>query len=111
MSGFAGALRERVTIWRRAEARDALGGASGTWTAGASVWAAVRPGGREPPVEAEARSAAPRWRVTLRAGAGARVGDRIGWRGRWLLVAGLVEDPATPDRVMLETEEERPCAE
>ncbi len=108
MSGeLAGALRERVTIFRRAGARDALGGASGGWAAIAAAWAAIVPDGAGDEVSGDALDAAPRWRVTLRAPAQATIGDRIGWGARMLRVRGRSDDPAARDRVMLAAEEVR----
>ena len=42
----AGLLVERVTIERRIEARDDLGGSAAEWTQEAEVWAGVAPDGQ-----------------------------------------------------------------
>lgn len=106
MSGFAGRLRERVTVLRAATTRDAIGAATGDWEEIGTMWAAVSPAGSGPVEAGGARAAMPVWRVELRAGDLA-VGDRIGWRGRVLTVRGLTRDPATPDRMMAIGEELR----
>lgn len=108
MSGeLAGRLSELVTIQRRGGDRDALGGASGAWTAIGDRWASLAPQQSGPLMAGDALDARPRWRVTLRAGSGVAVGDRLGWRGRMLGVRGVVDDPALPDRTVIEAEEER----
>lgn len=96
---FAGVLRERVTLMRRDPARDALGGASGTWSEVRDFWAAVEPvGARE----------MPRWRVMLRDEGGSPVmGDRLGWGGRTLAILAIGSDPRLPGRITIEAEETR----
>ncbi|HWW65319.1 MAG TPA: head-tail adaptor protein [Sphingomonadaceae bacterium] len=108
MSGaLAGLLTERVTIERRGGARDALGGAVGDWNAIGVRWARLEPRGYGPLIVGEALDARPRWRVTLRGQSGVAVGDRLLWRGRTMIVRGVMDDPATPDRTLFEAEEER----
>ena len=104
---LAGRLRERVTILRADPARDALGGAAPEWVALATRWAAIDPDGTGDAVAGEAADAAARFRITLRPGVAAAIGDRIGWAGRTLRVRAIVEDPATPDRIVLRVEEIR----
>lgn len=109
MSGgeLAGRLRSRVAIERRDPARDALGGASGLWLAIGSAWAELAPDGSGDAVAGDARGMAPRWQVTLRTGAEVAIGDRLVWRGRRLRVRKRTEDPAFPDRITINAEEER----
>ncbi len=102
MSGFAGALGERVTFLERATVRDDLGGASGGWVDGVTVWAAVRPDGAAPLDEAGLRL---RWALTLRAGVA--VPRRLRWHGLTLAVRRSETDPTLPDRIVLRTEEVR----
>lgn len=97
---FAGALRQRVTIMRGADA-------TGASPAPATRYAAVRPDGAGEMVAGEAVSAAPRYLMTLRAGVEALPGDRIGWGARVLKVRGVIADPTTPDRIVLKVEEVR----
>lgn len=109
MSGtLAGRLRERVTIERRATARDALGGANGGWSPLRSGWAGIEPDREGAAVSGEALSAMPRWTVVMRREAPMpELGDRIGWQGRRLRVRAVAWDPRTPDRIAIDTEEER----
>lgn len=108
MSGeLAGRLRSRVAIQRRAADRDTIGGATGDWVTIGQAWAGLAPDGTGDVAAADARRAAPRWQVTLRAGADVTIGDRLIWRGRKLRVRRLSEDPAQPDRIMLDTQEDR----
>lgn len=103
---LAGALQERVTIERRGAERDALGGAVGDWSLVGAGWAAIVSDGFGPVSEADARSALPRWRVTMRR-ADVRVGDRIMWGERALVVARRGDDPRARDRMILTAEEQR----
>ncbi len=108
MSGFAGRLRDRVTIERQDAGRDALGGANGGWSEVRSAWAAVVPGQTGAPVRAGARDALPNWLVTIRAeGAVPMLGDHVLWKGRRLRVRLIGEDQRRPDRLVLGTEEQR----
>ena len=109
MSGgeLAGTLRERLTLERRAAGRDGMGGADGAWSTIGTVWAALEPRTSGPAVQGDALDMRPRWRVTLRAGSGIAVGDRLVWRARYLRVRGVTDDPALPDRTSVEAEEER----
>ena len=104
---LAGRLRELVTLQRREDARDAIGGAAGGWRAIGDYRAAIEPRPAGPQEVADALDARPRWRVTLRAGSGARPGDRLAWRGRLIAVRAVTDDPATPERTLIEAEEER----
>ncbi|MDB5685368.1 MAG: hypothetical protein JWM75_3066 [Sphingomonas bacterium] len=104
---LAGRLRERITIERRETTRDAVGGTSGGWTPIGEWWAAVAPDGSGDIVAADRRTAAARWRITLRTGADLRIGDRLTWRGTRMRVRRRIDDPAQPDRITVETEEER----
>ena len=108
MSGeLAGRLRSRVTILRRVTTRDAIGGSAGDWVTIGQAWAGLTPDGTSEPTVGDAPSAALRWKVTLRTGADVTIGDRLLWRGRVLRVRRLSDDPAEPDRIMLDTQEER----
>ena len=108
MSGdeFAGTLTQRVTIERRAGDRDQAGGATGGWPAIATTFAAIAPAGTTDIEAGEALDARPRWGVTMRP-ADVIFGDRLRWGARLLAVRSVVADPRTPDRMMLECEEER----
>lgn len=108
MSGeFAGALRERVTIERRAGDRDALAGASGRHVYDGAAWVAVAP---LPPGAEQigaALSALPRWQITMRKREGIGPWTRLVWRGRYLGVRSVTSDPRTPERMQLVCDELR----
>lgn len=108
MSGeFAGALRERVTIERRAPSRDNRGGANGAWMYDGAAWVGVAPVVPANLAEADALSAAPRWRVTMRKREGIGLDTRLVWRGRFLAVRGVESDPREPAQMLLACEEKR----
>jgi head-tail adaptor len=101
---LAGALSERVTLLRRAETRDALGGAVVSWADGGLRWAALVPAG-EADGTGDRPFGVPRWSATLRAGVAVAPGDRLMWRDRLVGVLAVTADPATPDRLTLKLEE------
>jgi head-tail adaptor len=104
---LAGALTERLTILVRAATRDALGGASGAWLPGATIWASLSPDGAATEGEGDVPGMAGRWRATVRAPSPVASQDRVQWRGRTLRVRGVTADPATPDRLIWLLEDER----
>lgn len=108
MSGgeLAGRLREPILIQRRDDSRDALGGADGGWVDVAEAWAAFAPAGAGPEVAGDAIRAAARWRIIIRAGVAVQPGDRIARANRRIRVTRVIHDPATPDRIGLEGEDE-----
>lgn len=108
MSGeLAGSLRERVTIEQPLPQRDALGGRRGGWTYDGAAWARVTPLVPADAATGDARSALPRWSVTLRKREGIMPGTRLVWRGRFLIVRHGISDPAEPARMILTCEETR----
>lgn len=108
MSGeLAGALTRRVSILRRANDRDDLGGANGEWSVVAGAWASLEPINPANWGEGDLPTATPRWRAVLRAGTEVAPGDRVQWRLLLLTVRAVEADPATPDRIVLTLEEER----
>ena len=92
MSGLAGLLRERVTVMRADDARDALGGVGGTAAVVGSVWAGCVPDGDR------------RWRIAMRP-FGVRVGDRIERVGMTVRAVRVLADPRMPDRITVYAEE------
>ena len=104
---LAGRLRERVTIARAADDRDALGAADGAWVTVATLWTAVAADGAGEAAVGEAVSVAARFRVTIRAGVAVLPGDRIDWAGRLLRVRSVAEAPELRDRIVLMAEEVR----
>ena len=107
MTEFAGALRERIAFERRSDERDLLAGARGKWRYDGAAWAAVTPLGAGDPVEADALSALPRWRVIVRKREGLDPNSRIVWRGRYLRVRSVESDPREPAQMILITQEQR----
>jgi len=105
---LAGRLRTRVIIERREDARDAIGAATGDWITMRSAWVEIAPESIGPLAVADARSAMPRWTVTMRFEAPLpAIGDRVLWAARTLRVRSVIADPRTPDQLTLSTEEER----
>ena len=108
MSGeFSGALRERVTIERRAEARDGLGGSTGAYRYDGAAWVAVAPVAPQSLSAADAVSILPRWRVTMRKREGIGPETRLVWRHRFLAVRFVESDPREPAKMILTCEEMR----
>lgn len=105
--GFAGTLRERVTIERRLGNRDAPGGATGRYAYGGAAWAAVSPLIPADLSAADSLSAMPRWHVIMRKREGIDLRTRLVWRGRFLGVRAVVSDPRDPARMVLTCEEAR----
>jgi head-tail adaptor len=104
---FAGALRERVTIERRSDARDALARGTGRWLYDGAAWVAVTPLVPADLTVANALSALPRWQVVMRKREGIGVWTRLVWRGRFLAVRGVLSDPRDPARMVMTCEEWR----
>ena len=107
MSEFAGTLKERVVIERRAALRTELGMQAGGWETVATCLAAVVAEGAGAEAEAQALSAMSRYRVTIRNRDGIAVGQQVKWRGRVLAVRQRIDDPGLPDRILLRCEEVR----
>jgi head-tail adaptor len=108
MSGeVAGALRERVTIERRLDDRDALAGARGRYVYDGAAWVAVTPIVPAGLSAADSLHAMPRWRVTMRKRDGIDLRTRLVWRARLLAVRGVVSDPCEPAQMILTCEERR----
>ena len=107
MTEFAGTLRERLLIERPVSLRNDMGLQEPGWESvcrcvGAVVLETV---GAES--EAQALSAMPRYRVTIRRREGIAIDQRISWKGRSLMVRQLLDDPRTRDRVVMRCEEAR----
>lgn len=105
----AGLLVERVTIERRIDARDDLGGSAAEWTQEAEVWAGVAPDGQGAMASGGAARGERRWAITLRRRSGLGLNCRLRWRGRLLRVRHVDDDPRVRDIVTLRCEEE-PCS-
>jgi head-tail adaptor len=104
---FAGTLRERVVIERPISVRNAMGLQEPGWELVCRCLASVVLESVGAESEAQALSAMPRYRVTIRRRDGLALDQRIGWNGRRLMVRQLLEDPGTKDRVTMRCEEVR----
>ena len=104
---FAGTLREHVVIETRLGNRDSRAGAVGNYRYDGQAWAAVSPLMPADMTRADALSAMPRWRVTLRKREGLGPGTRLTWRGKYLAVRAASSDPETPAQMQLTCEEVR----
>ena len=107
MSEFAGTLRERIVIEKPVSSRNALGLQEPGWEEVCRCLAAVAPDGIGPQSEAQALSAMPLYRVTIRQREGVAIGQRISWKGRRLMVRQLLEDPRLKDRMIMRCEKVR----
>ncbi|HXG81551.1 MAG TPA: head-tail adaptor protein [Sphingomicrobium sp.] len=104
---FAGTLNERIIIERPADLRTASGLQTAGWEPVARCLAAIVAEGVGPEAEAQALSAMPRYRVTIRWREGISVGQRLLWGDRAMLVKQRIDDPRLRDRIMLRCEEMR----
>jgi head-tail adaptor len=104
---FVGTLRERVVIERPISVRNAMGLQEPGWELVCRCLASVVLESVGAESEAQALSAMPRYRVTIRRRDGLALDQRIGWNGRRLMVRQLLEDPGTKDRVTMRCEEVR----
>ena len=108
MSGeFAGTLRERVTIERPVSSRNAMGLKQPGWETVCSCLASVALESVGAESEAQALSAMPKFRVTIRQREGIGLGQRISWNGRKMMVRQLLDDPRSKDRITMRCEEVR----
>lgn len=107
MSEFAGTLKERIVIEKPVDLRTASGLQTAGWEPVARCLAAIVAEGAGAEAEAQALSAMPRFRVTIRQRDGIAVGQRVSWGGRAMLVKQRIDDPKLPDRILLRCEEMR----
>ena len=108
MSGeFAGMLRERILIEQPSSERTAMGVRTAGWETVARCLAAIEPEGVGPEAEAQALSAMPRFRVSIRPRDGIAIDQRIIWGKRVLMIRQLVDDPRRRDRITMRCEEVR----
>ena len=109
MSGeFAGTLRERVLIERPISSRNAMGLQEPGWEQVCRCLASVALESVGAESEAQALSAMPRFRVTIRQREGIAIDQRISWSGRKMMVRQLLDDPRSRDRIVMRCEEVRP---
>lgn len=108
MSGeFAGTLKERILIERASTERTAMGLQTAGWETVARCLAAIEAEGVGAEAEAQALSAMPRYRVSIRPRDGVGIDQRISWGKRVLMVRQLVDDPRRKDRLIMRCEEVR----
>jgi len=104
---FAGTLRERVLIERPISLRNAMGLQEPGWEQVCRCLASVVLDSVGPEAEAQALSAMPKFKVTIRPRDGIAIDQRITWNGRKLMVRQLLDDPRTKDRIAMRCEEVR----
>lgn len=104
---FAGTLKERILIERPSSERTAMGLQISGWEMLARCLAAIEPEGAGPEAEAQALSAMPRFRVSIRARDGIAIDQRITWGKRMLMIRQLVDDPRRRERIVMRCEEVR----
>lgn len=107
MTEFAGTLRERVVIERPISTRNAMGLQEPGWEEVCRSLANVVLESVGAESEAQALSAMPRFRVTIRRRDGIAIDQRILWNGRSLMVRQLLDDPRAKDRIAMRCEEVR----
>ncbi|MFL6730143.1 MAG: head-tail adaptor protein [Sphingomicrobium sp.] len=104
---FAGTLSQRVVIERPVSMRNAMGLQEPGWELVCRCLAGVILESVGPESEAQALSAMPRYRVTIRRREGIRLDQRVTWGGRKLMVRQVLDDPAAKDRLTMRCEEVR----
>lgn len=104
---FSGLLSERITIERPVSLRNEMGLQQPGWERVCRALASITLDSLAAEAEGQALSAMPRYRVLIRWRPGLALGQRIGWRGRYLIVRQLREDPRRRDRLLLRCEEAR----
>jgi head-tail adaptor len=104
---FAGSLRERVVIERPVSIRNVMGLQEPGWEQVCRCLASVVLESVGPESEAQALSAMPRYRVTIRRRDAIAIDQRVSWNGRKLMVRQMLEDPREKDRVTMRCEEVR----
>lgn len=107
MTEFAGTLKERITIERPTTLRTPTGLQEAGWETVATCLAAIALEGVGAEAEAQALSAMPRLRVTIRRREKIAIDQRIQWGKRTLTIRQLLDDPRFPDRLVMRCEETR----
>jgi SPP1 family predicted phage head-tail adaptor len=83
-----GSLTDRVSLQRRVDTSELEGGVTHMFMTVSSLWARVRSLSARLAVAGDGRSAEASHMVVVRFRTDVVVGDRFGWRGRWLEVVG-----------------------
>jgi head-tail adaptor len=107
MTEFAGTLRERIIIESPVSLRNAMGLQEPGWQEVCRCLAAVALESVGAEAEAQALSAMPLYRVTIRQRDSIAIGQRITWKERRLIARQLLDDPRTKDRIVMRCEEVR----
>ena len=107
MTEFAGTLRERVVIEQAGSTRNEMGLLQPEWQEVCRCLASITLENVGPEAEAQALSAMPRYRVTIRRREGVAIDQRVMWNGRTLMVRQFLDDPRTKDRIAMRCEEVR----
>jgi SPP1 family predicted phage head-tail adaptor len=107
MSEFAGTLRERIVIEQPVSVRNAMGLQEPGWEQVCRCLASVVLDSVGAEAEAQALSAMPRFKVTIRWREGIALDQRVTWSGRTLMVRQLLDDPRNRDRIVMRCEEVR----
>lgn len=107
MTEFAGTLRERIVIEQAGSTRNEMGLLQPAWEEVCRCLASVVLESVGPEAEAQALSAMPRYRVTIRLRDGIAIDQRVTWNGRTLMVRQLLDDPRMKDRIVMRCEEVR----
>lgn len=105
--GFAGALRERVTVERWHDGTDDLAGDPGAWISVEDGWASIRPDHGRPDTDGAAISTRQRYRIVMRDLPEFGLRHRLMWNGLALTPLSVERDPRLPDRMRM-TAEARP---
>lgn len=104
---FAGTLKERILIEKPSSDRTAMGLRTAGWETVARCLAAIEPESVGPEVEAQALSAMPRFRVSIRWREGIAIDQRIQWGKRAFMIRQLIDDPRKKERIVMRCEEVR----
>ena len=104
---FAGTLREPVLIERPVSSRNAMGLQEPGWEPVCRCLASILLESVGAESEAQALSAMPRFKVTIRQRDGIAIDQRISWNGRRMMVRQLLDDPRAMDRIVMRCEEVR----
>jgi SPP1 family predicted phage head-tail adaptor len=107
MTEFAGTLRERIVIERAISMRNEMGLQQPGWDQVCRCLASVALESVGAESEAQALSAMPKYRVTIRMRDGIAIDQRVTWNGRKLMVRQLLDDPRARDRIAMRCEEVR----
>ena len=107
MTEFAGTLRERLVIERPVSTRNEMGLQQPGWEEVCRCLGSVVLDTIGAESEAQALSAMPKYRVTIRTREGIALDQRVSWKGRKLMVRQLLDDPRARDRIAMRCEEVR----